>query len=69
MSKLFILQLVFVAVLVVAVLAIGCELYILDRIDPDVLLTWGYAAAVGFVGSWICLILRLLLGHHRKPKE
>ena len=61
MSRLFVLQLIFVAVLVVAVLAIGVELYGPGHTNDDAVLNWGYAAAVGFAGGWICLILRLFL--------
>ena len=69
MSKLFMLQLIFVAVLVIAVSAIGIELYGPGRTNYDAVILWGYAAAVGFAGGWICLILRLSLHRRKGPKE
>lgn len=57
MSKAHVAQLVFVVVLVVAVIALGVEIF--GRMDPDVIITWAYVAAVGLAGSTICFILRL----------
>ena len=59
MSRLFILQLIFVAVLVISVFAIGIQLYGPGVTDYDAVISWGYAAAVGFAGGWICMIVRL----------
>ena len=69
MSKLFILQLIFVAVLVVSVSAIGIQLYGPGSTDYDAVIHWGYAAAVGFAGDWICLCLRLFLQRRKDRNE
>ena len=60
MSKLFIAQVLFALILAVALLAMGMQIFGLNRIDPDILLPWAYTAAVGWFGSLACPILRLI---------
>lgn len=59
MSKWWIAQLICTAVAVFALLAIGMQLYGLNRIDPDAILPWAYTAAVGMGGMFVCGFIRL----------
>ena len=68
MSKLLIAQIAFVAILFVAVVAMGMEIFA-GHMNPDVILPWAYVAAVGWCGGLTCAILRLNTLLKRKREE
>ena len=67
-SKLLIAQVVFVFVQVIAVIALGMEIFT-GHMNPDILLPWAYVVAVGFTGGWTCLVVRLYLRYREKAKQ
>ena len=68
MSKVLIVQLVFVAVLVISVMVLGVEIIGPGHMNPDVIIPWGYVAFGSWVGGMLCVVIRCC-DRFRKGKD